>query len=58
MCVCVGGRERDVILFGSGNIGCSEGENCGPATAEISRTGLPVLAHIPENCDSTVAVNV
>lgn len=40
--------------FGGGNINRSEGKNCGPATAEISRIGLPALAHIPENCDSTV----
>lgn len=42
--------------FGAGNINCLEGRICGPATAEISRIGLPALAHIPENCDSTVAI--
>lgn len=48
-----GGRNT----FGAGNISCLEGEkNCGPATAEIPRIGLPALAHIPENCDSTVAI--
>lgn len=41
--------------FGAGNISCLEGKNCGPATAEISRIGLPALAQIPENYDSTVA---
>ena len=48
-----GGRNA----FGAGNISCSEGKkNCGPATAEISRIGLPALAHIPENCDLTLAI--
>lgn len=51
MWVCGGDRNA----FGSGNISCLEGKNCGPATAEISRIGLPALAHIPENYDSTVA---
>ena len=43
--------------FGAWNISSlkGRGENSGPATAEISRIGLPALAHLPENCDSTVA---
>lgn len=44
------------IAFWCWNIRCLEGKDCGPATAEISRNGLPALAYIPENCDSTIAL--
>lgn len=40
------------MLLVLGNISCLEGKNCGPATVEISKIGLPALAHIPENYDS------
>lgn len=45
-----------VMLLVPGTLAAWRGKNCGPATAEIYRNGLPALAHIPENCDSTVAV--
>lgn len=61
--ICRSAEGRAVMLLVLGNIsslkaggGQKKKKTCGPATAEISRMGLPTLAHSPENYDWTVAI--
>lgn len=61
--ICRSAEGRAAMLLVLGNISSLKAgkkrkkkKSCGPSTAEISRIGLPTLAHSPENYDWTVAI--